>query len=102
MYNTYTPTQRNTHMCTDQSPTTHSNTHYNQCLLAMQISEEVSYVQDKMRQELEGQEEKHRQMVSELHQRHQRDLEMQIASLRHDLSRKEADLKQQLAELENR
>ena len=59
-------------------------------------------MQDKMRQELEGQEEKHRQMVSELHQRHQRDMEMQIASLRHDLSRKEADLKQQLAELENR
>lgn len=54
-----------------------------------------------MRLEQEGTAEKHRRTVSELHQRHQRDLETQLLSLRQDTSRKEEDLRQQLAEQEN-
>ncbi|XP_076453831.1 uncharacterized protein LOC143288987 isoform X2 [Babylonia areolata] len=73
-----------------------------QATMEKEMTEQVSRVQGQMRQEQEEQAERHRQLVGELHQRHQRDLEAQIAALRQDLAHREELLARELADMESR
>ncbi|XP_076452186.1 uncharacterized protein LOC143287832 [Babylonia areolata] len=73
-----------------------------QATMEKEMTEQVSRVQGQMRQEQEQQAERHRQLVGELHQRHQRDLEAQIAALRQDLAHREELLARELADMESR
>ena len=68
----------------------------------VQVAAEVASVTERVRGEQEEEEERHRRLVGELHQRHKRDLEAQLAAFRGQAQRKEAHMAAQITDMETR